>query len=147
MNPSSRVIACSTVVDADVDRLYAIYVAAERWHEWDPDTLRAYLPSGASVGDRGWLKPAKGFRVPLRVVSALPGRQFSVEAPVLGSRMRFDHDLEPGPAAGQAKVTHRVAFSGWLAPWLMRTVGEDLKAGLPRTLDSLRTYVASGAQR
>jgi hypothetical protein len=43
------------------------------------------------------------------------------------------------------QVTHRVTFSGWLAPWLMRAVGRPLQHQLPVTLQGLRQYLATRA--
>ena len=79
----------------------------------------------------------------MRVTEATPGRSFTVECPVLGSRMRFEHELVP--VAGGVQVTHRVNFQGWLAGWLDRSVGRDVREGLPRTLASLKAHVERAA--
>lgn len=122
--------------------LYAIWADVPHWPAWDPDTRRASLDGPLAVGTRGRLTPRKGFTVAMRVVQAEPGRHFTVECPVLGSVMRFEHVLRPRD--GGVDVTHRVSFHGWLAGWLNRTVGRDVRQGLPVTLRSLKAHAERG---
>ncbi len=132
-------IECQQRIQASADNLYRLYADVATWHTWDPDTRWARLDGPPVAGARGWLRPRRGLPVRLQVTVAQPGRHFTVECPVLGSRMRFDHDIAP-LAAGGVEVTHRVVFSGWLAPWLARTVGQDVRAGLPHTLARLKAH-------
>jgi uncharacterized protein YndB with AHSA1/START domain len=132
-------IAFSIRIAASPEAVYAAYADVAGWPRWDPDTRAAGLDGPPREGARGWLKPRKGLKVAMRVVEAQPGRAFNVECPVLGSRMRFDHELVAD--GGGVQVTHRVSFHGWLAGWLDRTVGRDVRAGLPRTLESLKAHV------
>lgn len=138
-------IAFSIQIAASPEAVYAVYADVAGWSRWDPDTRAAGLDGPPQEGTRGWLKPRKGFQVAMRVIEAVPGRSFTVECPVLGNRMRFEHELTP--EGGGVQVTHRVTFDGWLAGWLDRTVGRDVREGLPRTLESLRAYVEQDAER
>ena len=116
--------------------VYAIWVDVPHWPQWDPDTREAWLDGPLAMGAKGRLKPRKGFAVPMRVTDAVPGERFTVECPVLGNVMRFEHILRP--VHGGVEVIHRVSFHGWLAGWLMRTVGQDVRRGLPVTLKGLK---------
>jgi len=127
------------VVNASAAAVYAAYADVAGWPRWDPDTREAWLP-GFHPGARGRLRPRKGLAVAMELVEARPGQGFTVECPVLGSRMQFGHELRPLPDGG-VEVVHRVAFRGWLAGWLRRTVGRDVRAGLPVTLASLKRHV------
>ena len=41
----------------------------------------------------------------------------------------------------RVRAVHRVSFSGWLAPLLDRSVGRDVRKGLPVTMASLKRFV------
>ncbi len=135
-------IAVRIRIEAPPRAVFALYEDVANWHRWDPDTRAAALDGPPRAGARGWLRPRKGLRVRMEIVEAVPDRAFTVECPVLGSRMRFEHELAPD--GGGVWVTHRVSFHGWLARWLDRTVGRDVRAGLPRTLASLQRHVEQG---
>lgn len=139
----SNAIEESIHVAATAGAVYAVWADVPRWPQWDPDTRRASLDGPLAVGARGRLTPRKGFTVAMRVVQAEPGRHFTVECPVLGNVMRFEHLLRP--MDGGVQVTHRVSFHGWLAGWLRRTVGQDVRRGLPATLRGLKARAEQGA--
>ncbi len=139
MNPA---IESRIHVAAPADAVYAIWADVPNWPRWDPDTRQASLDGPLAVGARGRLTPRKGFAVAMRVVQAEPGRHFTVECPVLGNVMRFEHLLQP--VHDGVEVIHRVSFHGWLAGWLDRTVGRDVRNGLPVTLRGLKALAEQG---
>lgn len=139
----SDFIEASIHVAATPDAVYAVWADVPRWPQWDPDTREASLDGPLAAGAKGRLKPRKGFAVRMRVVRAVPGEHFTVECPVLGSVMRFEHVLSLRD--GGVQVTHRVTFHGWLSGWLMRTVGQDVRRGLPVTLRGLKARIEQGA--
>jgi hypothetical protein len=63
-------------------------------------------------------------------------RTLTAECPVLGNRMIFWHVLEA--VSGGVLATHHVQFTGWLASLFMRTVGADVRKGLPLTMTRLK---------
>lgn len=132
-------IECSIRIDAPAAQVFEVYGDVAGWPRWDPDTREAHLGQGLALGSRGRLRPRRGLPVRMVVTELTPGRSFTVTCPVLGSRMHFDHVIEAAGTA--ADVTHRVRFEGWLARWLDRTVGADVRAGLPVTLASLKRHV------
>lgn len=140
---SIHTVTASLHIPADPMAVYAAYTDVPNWPQWDPDTRAAALLGPPAPGTWGWLQPARGLKVRMQVVQAEPGRCFHLVSPVLGSRMAFDHQIDALPDG--VRVTHRVTFSGWLAPWLMRSVGRPLQHQLPLTLQGLRRYLAAGA--
>lgn len=140
---NTDVIEASVLIQASPQDVYRVWADVAAWPQWDPDTRRAWLDGPFIAGARGRLHPRKGFSVRMALVEAVPDQRFTVECPVLGSVMRFEHEL--APASGAVRVTHRVSFRGWLARWLARTVGADVRRGLPVTLASLKTHVERGA--
>lgn len=131
------------LVQAPAREIYRVYADVARWPQWDPDTRESHLDGAFVPGARGRLRPRRGLPVRMLLTQAEQDRSFTVVCPVLGSRLHFEHLLLPG-VGGSVEVVHRVQFSGWLAPWLMRTVGRDVRDGLPTTLASLKRYVEHG---
>jgi Polyketide cyclase / dehydrase and lipid transport len=143
-----RRIEVQADLQATAAEVFAVYREVPRWPEWDPDTRRAEWAGPFAVGSQGRLWPRKGLPVRMHMVSLQPDEHFTVECKVLGTVMRFDHELQPLPGqAGGVRVTHRVIFRGWLAAWLDATVGRDVRAGLPTTLAGLGRQVAAQRQR
>lgn len=128
-------------IHAPASAVQAVYADVANWHLWDPDTRSAHLDGPFQPGSAGRLRPRKGLAVRMRVTEVTPDAGFTVECPVLGSRMRFEHVL--APHADGVTVLHRVCFSGYLAAWLMRFVGRELEHNLPVTLSHLKAYVES----
>jgi hypothetical protein len=124
--------------------VYALYQDVEHWHEWDPDTKRAFISGPFAVGSRGRLTPAKGNTVPMVLTQVEPDRGFTVESKIPLFRMVFEHVLTPVPAG--TEILHRVSFSGLLTPLLGRMLTRQLNQGLPVTLGRLKALAESRAR-
>ncbi len=123
-------------VAAPAARIFSIYRAVERWHEWDPDTKSATLNGPFEVGSRGRLTPTKGNAVPMVFTEVRPDKCFTVESKIPLFKMVFEHELE---SKGQGtEVIHRVTFSGLLAIVLGPMLSKQLNVGLPVTLGKLK---------
>jgi hypothetical protein len=118
-----------------IDRIWS---EVDRWHLWDPDTKRALLKGPFAVGTKGRIVPSKGVGVPMLVTERSAGRSFTVEAFIPLFRMHFEHLVSP--VAGGSEVIHRVWFTGALAWMFGPGVAKQLRQGLPRTMQSLKTY-------
>lgn len=138
----NEVIEARILIDASPRAVYQVWADVPRWPLWDPDTREASLDGAFVVGSRGRLRPRKGLAVSMFLVEAVPDQRFTMECPVLGNIMRFEHELVP--ATGGVEVIHRVQFRGWLSGWLLRTVGRDVREGLPVTLRNLKAHVEQG---
>ncbi len=136
-------IEFSIDINASAAAVFAAYEEVARWHEWDPDTKKASLQGPCVVGAVGRLHPHKGLSVKMKMVEVRAAESLVAECPVMGSLMRFEHTIVP-IGQGAVRATHRVTFSGWLAPLLDRYVGGDVRNGLPMTLKSLKRYVEDG---
>ena len=126
-------------LSASPQAIQAVYADVAHWHLWDPDTRSAQLDGPFAVGTMGSLRPPKGLAISLMVTEVTPGGGFTVQSPVLSSKMTFEHVLTP--VAQGVEVMHRVTFSGWARALLMHMVGKPLKTGLPVTLANLKRYV------
>jgi hypothetical protein len=131
-----RSISCSIPIACTPATLYAVWADVAHWHTWDPDTRWAKLDGAFAVGSQGKIAPQKGMAVKLRISEATPDRSFTVVSPVLGNRMIFRHVLET--VSDDVLATHHVQFTGWLAGLFMKTVGADVRKGLPLTMTRLK---------
>lgn len=138
----NEVIEAKILIDASARAVYEVWADVPHWPQWDPDTREARLEGAFVVGSHGRLRPRKGLTVSMFLVEAVPNQRFTMECPVLGNIMRFEHELVP--ASGGVEVIHRVQFRGWLSGLLLRTVGRDVRKGLPVTLQNLKTHVEQG---
>ncbi len=135
------------IIQAQIDiqvhpaAVMACYRDVAAWSEWDPDTREASIDGPFVVGTRGRLRPAKGYAVTMRLVE-VAGHGFTVDAFAPLCTMHFEHVLLP--IADGTRVTHRIAFSGLLAPVFARVVGGQAKKGLPVTLARLKQRLESG---
>ena len=129
------IIEVTIDIDVTPDLVMSCYRDVSAWPEWDPDTREAALDGPFQAGATGRLRPAKGFAVPMRLIS-VTRLGFTVESPAPLCTMRFEHEL--APSGSGTRVTHRVTFSGPLAPFFGWLVGTRVRAGLPVTLGKLK---------
>lgn len=118
--------------------IFALYADVAGWSRWDPDTKAASLDGPFQVGAKGRLVPTKGRAVPIELTQLETDRSFTVQARIPLFKMVFEHELRP--TAGGTEATHRVTFTGWLAPLLGRMLAAQLRTNLPSTLASLSRH-------
>ena len=136
VSTAERSISCSIPIACTPATLYAVWADVAHWHTWDPDTRWAQLDGTFAVGSQGKIAPKKGMTVKLCISEATPDRSFTAECRVLGNSMIFWHVLET--TGDGILATHHVQFTGWLAGLFMKTVGADVRKGLPLTMTRLK---------
>lgn len=115
-----------------------IWSEVDRWPLWDPDTKQASLEGPFATGTRGRIVPSKGMGVAMVVTERTPGRSFTVEGHIPLFTMHFEHRLTETTQG--CEVVHRVWFTGALAFLFGPGVARQVRAGLPRTMRSLKAY-------
>lgn len=135
------VVEHSIITTAKPQTVFAIYAKVDEWNRWDPDTQASHLSAGLTLGSKGVLTPTKGKAVPMEVTAVQPNQSFTVTSKIPLFQMVFDHELSP--VAQGTKITHRVVFSGLLSFLLGKVVGKQVDAGLPITLQRLKSLAES----
>ena len=115
-----------------------IWSEVDQWHRWDPDTKQARLDGPFAVGTKGRIIPSKGMGIPMVVTERSQGQSFTVEGYIPMFRLHFEHTV--AAANGGSDVLHRVWFTGPLAFLFGPGVARQVRAGLPRTMQSLKAY-------
>lgn len=126
------------VIPTPAQPIFALYADVAGWSRWDPDTQAASLDGPFQVGAMGRLVPTQGRAVPMELTQLEPDRSFTVQARIPLFKMVFEHELRP--TAGGTEATHRVTFTGLLAPLLGRRLAAQLRTHLPITLASLSRH-------
>jgi hypothetical protein len=124
--------------------IFSIYAAVDKWHAWDPDTKSASIAGPFATGTRGRLAPAHGREVAIELSSVIPNQCFTVTGGIPMFTMVFEHELTP-LGDSMTQVVHRATLSGALTLLLGRSVGAQIREGLPKTLASLKRYAEAAA--
>lgn len=102
--------APSVETRASTATVWRCYEDVSRWHEWKACVERVDLDGPFATGTRGWLTPAGGQPLPLRLTSVHPGRGYTSETRIAEDIvLRLDHVLTPRPEGGTT-ITHTVTM-------------------------------------
>ena len=122
-----------------------IWSEVDRWHEWDPDTRKASLNGSFTLGTTGKLIPTKGLGVSIVITERTIGQSFTVKGKIPFFCMHFKHTQST--SENGVLVKHQVWFSGALAFLFGPLVARQIRNGLPKTMQSLKTYAETRYKR
>lgn len=123
------------------EHIFSIYRDVDSWAQWDPDIEAVGMDGDFAAGTRGWLKPVGAPKTATRMVSVVEPAAFTVESKLPFCTMTFEHELH---AVGESTdATHRVLFSGALAPLFSRIIGGKIRKGIRGTMEGLKQYAES----
>jgi Polyketide cyclase / dehydrase and lipid transport len=126
----------STTIAAPANVIFALYADVPNWPTWDPDAKAASIEGAFVSGAKGVITPNGGPKSTLYFTEVIRNRSFTVDCKLPLCLMRFEHELE---AAGNGtRATHRVIFSGALAFFFGRVIGNGMKKSLPQALAGLK---------
>ena len=128
----------SVSIDSTPEKIFAIYKDVDSWAQWDPDIEAVGMDGDFQAGTTGWLKPVGAPKTKTRLVSVNEPLSFTVESKLPFCTMRFEHVLTPIDT--QTQATHRVEFSGPLAPLFSRLVGNKIQKGIDGTMQGLKRH-------
>lgn len=128
-------------IDRSREHIFSIYKDVDSWAQWDPDIEAVSLDGDFVTGTPGWLKPVGAPKTATKMVSVNEPASFTVESKLPFCTMTFEHVLETADEA--TDVTHRVLFSGALAPVFSRLIGGKIRKGIQGTMEGLKDYAES----
>ena len=128
----------SITINSSPEAIFEIYKDVSSWAAWDPDIEAVGLEGDFISGTKGWLKPVGAPKTATVMVEVDEPRRFVVESKLPMCTMRFEHDLSS--SGEQTIATHRVIFTGLLAPVFLRLVGSKISAGIDGTMKGLKAF-------
>jgi Polyketide cyclase / dehydrase and lipid transport len=124
-------------IAADPAKIYQLYADVAAWPKWDPEVLESSINGAFASGSVGSVKPKGGPKSEMRFMDVKPNTSFAVQCKLPLCLMRFEHELVAKGSASTT-ATHRVMFSGFLAPLFGRLIGNGIKRTLPATMEGLK---------
>ena len=137
MNFENRII-----INASSKKVFELYEDVAKWSEWDPDVKSSSIEGKFETGAIGKLKPISGPESKILFSSVITDESFTVSSNLPLCEMSFEHELT-SVGNNEIEVTHRVLFTGFLAPIFGRLIGSGIKKGLPHTLKGLKIAAES----
>jgi Polyketide cyclase / dehydrase and lipid transport len=128
-------------IAADPATIYQLYADVADWPQWDPEVLESSINGSFASGTKGSVKPKGGPKSEMTFLDVKPNSFFAVQCKLPLCVMRFEHELA---AKGRTTTaTHRVTFTGFLAPLFGRLIGNGIKRTLPATMAGLKLAAES----
>ncbi len=124
--------------------IFSLYADVDGWPKWDPEVVESSISSAFTTGAVGTIKPKGGPKSKIEFVEVKPNVAFIAQCRLPLCVMTFEHELVPKGSTTTA--THRVIFSGFLAPLFGRLIGTGIQRTLPATLDGLKRAAEAGLQ-
>lgn len=131
----------SITINRPARDVFSIYQDVDSWTVWDPDIEAVGMDGPFAPGTTGWLKPVGAPKTPTRMVSVNEPTEFTVETRLPLCTMSFIHELQEHPE--HTRVTHRVTFTGILAPVFSRLIGRKIRSGIDASMQGLKQFAES----
>jgi uncharacterized protein YndB with AHSA1/START domain len=123
----------TTALPAAVWRLWA---DVESWPTWNADIERISIDGPFAQGALVTMTPFGQEPIELRITEAVEGELFVDEAAMGGVVIRTFHRIEPADF-GRSRIVYRMEITGPDADDVGPTVGPQITADFPDTIDAL----------
>lgn len=124
----------TATASAPPEAIWALWENPARWPEWNDQLESGELEGDLAVGTGATVKFKRGGKMRFTVVELDPGRLFTDEAKLPGSRFGHEHRVEPAGAG--SKITHRLYLKGPTSGAFSRLFGRN------RMRESVAGFVA-----
>lgn len=122
--------------------IFSLYANVDGWPNWDPEVIESSINGAFASGTIGMIKPKGGPKSKIELLDVKPNVSFTVRCKLPLCVMTFGHELVPEGSTTTA--THRVTFTGLLAPLFGRLIGTGIQRTLPATLAGLKLAAEAG---
>lgn len=134
-------IESSVKIARSAQHIFTIYKDVDSWAKWDPDVEAVGMDGEFAQGTSGWLKPVGAPKTITTMAQVNEPFAFIVEAKLPLCILRFEHEL--ASQGNDTLATHRVLFTGLLAPVFSRLIGGKIRKGIGGTMQGLKQYAES----
>jgi Polyketide cyclase / dehydrase and lipid transport len=116
--------------------IFNLYANVDGWPKWDPEVIESSINGTFTPGAIGMIKPKGGPKSKIELIEVKPNVGFTIQCKLPLCVMTFGHELVPEGSTTTA--THRVTFTGLLAPLFGRLIGTGIERTLPTSLQGLK---------
>lgn len=127
----------TTQIKAPRARVFSKYSNVSAWPTWDPDVKAASLTGDFVSGAKGVIVPHGGPKSEIVFIEVVADKKFIAQCKLPLCIMRFEHELQDENGS-ITRATHRVIFTGLLAPVFGRLIGSGMRKTLPNSLAGLK---------
>jgi hypothetical protein len=124
--------------------IFNLYANVDGWPKWDPEVIESSIDGAFTSGAVGMIKPKGGPKSKIELIEVKPNEAFKIQCKLPLCVMTFGHELVSEGATTTA--THRVTFTGLLAPLFGRLIGTGIQKTLPTTMQGLKRAAEAGLQ-
>jgi hypothetical protein len=123
-------------INASAEKIFAHYADVANWPKWDTEVISSSIEGAFASGAKGVIQPKGAPKSNVLFSEVVANKQFYVDCKLPLCKMRFTHHLSTNGGVTSAK--HGVIFTGFLAPFFGRVIGNGIKKTLPVTLSGLK---------
>jgi hypothetical protein len=134
-------ISAETVINGDLETVWAVATDVNRRAAWDPHEQEARLDGEFAVGATGWSKPNGGPGTTWTITEVIEHRQWSSECALPGGRLAGDNTFEP-VGQGRVRCTKTVYVTGPLVPLFRFYFGRRIRRDMFKTWAALEQEAA-----
>jgi hypothetical protein len=128
------------VVRADAAAVWALWEDPRRWKDWNPQIAEAQLRGPFAVGGSARIRFKRSPRPLTFEITALePGRLFTDEARLPGTRLGHEHLLERDGET--TRIMHRLYFDGPAERIYVLLMGRRMRAAVRQFVERERGLV------
>lgn len=123
-------------INAPAEKIFAHYADVANWPKWDTEVVTSSIEGAFVSGAKGVIQPKGAPKSNVLFSEVAANQHFFVDCKLPLCNMRFTHHLSTNGSVTTAK--HGVIFTGFLAPFFGRVIGNGIKKTLPTTLNGLK---------
>jgi len=127
-------------VKATPMKIWAVWTDLSSWTKWDLCTRSMSLEEPFSSGSTGRRRPFGCFSSSFSILSAEPGKRFSLVTRLCGAKVTYSYSVAPWWDE-KVRVVQHIEAAGLFAPLLWLIIGRKWKKRLPESMKRFSSFV------
>ncbi len=120
---------------ATKEQIWKLWADVPNWNVWDKEVEQSELFGQFKVGTKGVLKPVGGPKTKFVMTECTNFRSFTDRSFLPFCKMDFIHTITE--TKNGLEITHKVVMVGVMTFLFSKVIGNKIKTGLPRAVDTL----------
>jgi hypothetical protein len=128
-------IETSSITNVEKEKIWNLWIDVNKWNVWDEEVEHAEILGSFEKGAKGILKPKNGPKTNFEIVECQNFKSFTTRSVLPFCQMDFIHQLNE--KENQLEISHRVEMTGFMTFLFSKIIGENIKNGLPKAVETL----------